>query len=320
MAVWLIYDDYDYDHNPRVISATTLLKSTKQIVLARKYKDLNKTIELSGLVNARMGTAIHSGVELAWSNRANVDKALTALGYGSIIDKVLVNPEPDEIKDTSICVYVEQRVKKEINGYTISGKFDLVINGRVIDIKSTSVWTHIFGSNDSKYIQQGSIYRWANPDKITDDIMQIEFVFTDWSSSKAKQDPRSYPQDRVLIKELALMSEAETNTFILNKTNQITKYMTVEDSKLPDCTGYGTESNELWEKPTEWKYYKDPSKKTKSTKNFDNYPEAKRRLLADGNVGELVEIPGEVVACRYCSVSGICDQYQRLKAVGKVKV
>ena len=36
LAVWLLHDDYDYVKDENYISATSLLKSTKQIILSKR--------------------------------------------------------------------------------------------------------------------------------------------------------------------------------------------------------------------------------------------------------------------------------------------
>jgi hypothetical protein len=38
MAVYLATDNYDHNHDPRTISATTLIKSTKQIILGERVR------------------------------------------------------------------------------------------------------------------------------------------------------------------------------------------------------------------------------------------------------------------------------------------
>ena len=42
IAIWLATNNYEYDTDDRVISATTLLKPLKAIHLARKYRENQK--------------------------------------------------------------------------------------------------------------------------------------------------------------------------------------------------------------------------------------------------------------------------------------
>ena len=306
LAVWLGTDTYDHDPDPKIISATSLLKPIRAIVLARQNKDLIKIGDVTGLIPSRMGTAYHDSIESSW-NGPQFREVLLKLGYSeAIIDRVRINPKPEEVTGNIIPVYMELRGKKACGDFIISGKFDFCAEGNLEDFKSTSVWSYIFGSNNSDYIYQGSIYRWLHPEIITGDKITIQYIFTDWSASKAKQD-RAYPQSRILSKTFPLMSIAETDAFIKGRLKAISSLLGAPQEQLPLCT-----PDELWQKEAVWKYYKDPDKRVRSTKNFTNPTEAHTRCATDGGTGIVVEVPGEVVRCRYCDVVGICSQAENL--------
>ena len=110
------------------------------------------------------------------------------------------------------------------------------------------------------------------------------------------------------------MTISETEQFIKDKIRQINKYMATP-SQLPDCT-----AEELWMKPSVFKYYKNPEKTDRSTKNFDSYWEANQRMTEDGSVGRIVEVKGEAVFCKYCPACGICPQADRLIQEGRLIV
>ena len=310
LAVWLMHDDYDYDSRDNVISATALLKPIRALVLIDQHKGLDKSVDIMSLVSARMGSAIHAIAEKAWTNRANISKALKALQVSNLDDKLVINP--DKVKEGEIPIYVEQRHEKEIDDYIISGKYDLIVDGTVSDYKSTSVWSYIFDSNALKYTQQASIYKWLVPDRITDNSVHIQYIFTDWSASQAMRDS-SYPQTRVLTKEYPIWSTEQTNFFISEKIKLLKQYKDSPQEDLPECT-----KEELWESETKYKYYKNPAKMARATKNFDTLNEANVRLASDGGVGTVVTVPGEVKACRYCEVSDICKQAQNLIQQGRL--
>ena len=137
MAVWLATDSYDYSDDPNQISATSLLKPIRAIVLARQNKELDKVAEISGLVASKMGTAIHDSIEASWLSDKLQD-TLKALGQSDkVIKRIKVNPLPEELEEDTIPVYMEQRVSKDLLGFKISGKYDFVINGRLEDYKTT---------------------------------------------------------------------------------------------------------------------------------------------------------------------------------------
>lgn len=299
LAVFLATDDYDYQ--PNTISATSLLKSTRQLVLSTRLQAEDMLIDVSNLVSARMGTAIHTAIESAWTNPS---KALKLLGYSdAIANKIVINPD-NPTKD-QLPVYMEIRNTKNILGYNITGKFDFVAEGRVQDFKSTSVYTYLNQTNKEKYSLQGSIYRWLNPDKITKDVMDIHFIFTDWSKKDALAN-KDYPPNRVHTQRIPLLSIEDTENFIKNKLNNLKKYSDTPEQELPLCT-----DEELWRKETIYKYYKNPDSQ-RSTKNFTNKQDAMLRLVQDGSVGVIKEVKGQVVACKYCQVANICTQKDRL--------
>ena len=319
LAVFLMYDKYDYDDRPNSVSATGLIRPLRQLVLSQQNKELMKTVDISDLVASRMGSAIHAGCEEAWTDQDNIAKALKVLGAGdAAIDSVVVNPSDekegwDTYPEGMIPVYVEQRAEKKIDDMIITGKYDLVLDGTLNDYKSTSVWTYIYDSNAWNYTVQGSIYKWLNPEKITSDYININYIFTDWSATKARQDPKQYPQQRVLTKKYPLWGNAETENWIQNKLAAYARLADTPQSGLPEC-----DDDELWASETVYKYYKNPAKTERATKNFPTMDEALIRKSADGDVGTIKTVPGEVKACRYCPVIGICTQAETMLASGRL--
>lgn len=308
LAVWLATDEYAHVADKNYISATSLLKPTKSIVLSANTTE-KSGVDISELVQSKMGTALHSSLEAAWTG-GKVHKTMELLGYPQeLINNLKINPET--VKEGDIPIYLERRTNKVIDGWTLSGQFDFVADGAVYDLKSTGTYSYIAQSNKDKYIQQGSIYRWLNPDIITSDVLTILYIFTDWSAAKAKQET-DYPKSRLLQQKFPLMSLQETEQFIKTKLQQINAGLASPES-LPDCT-----PEELWMKPSVFKYYKNPEKMDRSTKNFDTYWEANQRMAEDGNVGKIVEVKSEAVFCRYCAASAVCPQAANLVKEGRL--
>ena len=307
LAVFLASDNYDYDE--ATISATALIKPIRQIVLSARVPEGDGVVDLVQMMPSRMGSAIHDGIERAW--RDNYQVALAALGYPQkTIDKVRINPEPAELTDGMIPIYLEQRAQKQVGKFMVSGKFDFIGDGRVEDFKTTSAYTAMRNNNDEKYILQGSIYRWLNPEKITKDEMAIQFIFTDWSKAKAMQDPK-YPQQRIQQKLLPLKSLLETDSFVKRKLAQVEQLWDVPEESLPLCS-----DEDLWRSEPVFKYYKNPEKTARSTKNFDTKQEAMIRMAEDGGKGLIKEVPGQVTACKYCNAFAVCSQKDALIASG----
>lgn len=311
LAVFLATDSYDHDSS--TISVTSLIKPLRQLILGSRASQTDTFVDLSTMVASRIGTAIHDGIEKAWLS--NHKEAMALLNVSQrIIKRVLINPKPEELNDESIPIYLERRSYKQIGNHTISGKFDFVADGRVEDFKTTSTYTAINNTNDDKYILQGSLYRWLNPDIITKDEMAIQFIFTDWSGMRAKTEP-NYPQKKIQQRILPLKSIAETDAFVRNKISQIEQYKDAVETNLPLCT-----DTDLWRSTPIYKYYKNPEKTARSTKNFDTKQEAMLRNAEDGGRGMVVERPGQVTACKYCSGFSVCSQKDILIAQGDLTI
>lgn len=311
IAVYLATDHYD--HEDDTVSATALLKPTRQLILAKRLPEDMSLVDVSRLLKSRMGTSIHDGIERAWL--VNYRVAMTALGYPQrVIDRVVINPDPDTVTEDQVPVYLEQRSYREIMGVKISGKFDFVAEGMIEDFKTTGTLTWVNGVKDDDYILQGSIYRWLNPKIVTSDQMRINFIFWDWQAARAKADPK-YPKADAAAKIYNLLSLEQTEAFIRNKLAEITRYQDADEADLPLCS-----DKELWRSSPVWKYYKNPQNTSRSTKNFDNAHDAYLRLQQDGHIGKVVEVPGEVVACKYCSAFPLCSQAKALVADGSLKL
>jgi len=308
VAVYLATDHYDYD--PGTISATALMKAPRQQILPARIPQQERTTDILTVVKSRIGTSIHDGLEKAWAGGHYV-QAMKSLGYPEkVIDRVVINGDPDKMTKKDIPVYMEIRTSKEINGFTVSGKFDFVAEGRLEDFKSTSTYTWTNNTKDEDYQLQGSIYRWLNPKIITRDHMAIQFFFTDWMAGKAKSD-KLYPQRQVEQKLIPLMDLSNTEDYIKHKLDLFQRYRDVNEAAIPLC-----DDKALWRKPPAWKYYKNPASTKRSTKNFDNAAEAYARLNTDGNVGIVIEVPGQVVACKYCNAFPVCTQKDMYLADG----
>lgn len=311
MAVWLAHDTYSDGSSQfpgkDLISATSLLKPTRQLVLANRVPPQERSVDVADMISSRLGHAIHDSVEQAW--RTGYQESMRRLGYPQkVIDRVRINPQDHELKDGILPVYLEQRYYREINidGYQviISGQFDQIIDGEINDTKSTSVYAYMNRSKEKDYQLQGSIYRWINPEKVTSDIIRIQHVFTDWQRVKARTDP-NYPQQRVVEFKVKLLSLQETENWIRSKIKEIAANQDLPEPEIARCS-----DKDLWKSDPVYKYYSDPAKAKeggRATKIFPNYPAAASHCSKMGK-GVVVTVPGQVKACGYCPAFTICTQ------------
>lgn len=316
-AVFLATDHYD--HNNSTISATSLLKPTRQLILADRVSTEDSVTDLISQVPNRLGTAVHDGFENAWVN--NYAQAMKDLGYPQkVIDKIVVNPSEDkELSPDCLPVYIENRYHKtlSIDGeeYLIGGKPDFIIEGTVNDIKNTSTYTYTSGNKIEDYRLQGSIYRWLRPDLITGDQIKITYVFSDWMRARANQSDSKYPANKMMSVDINLLSLQETEAFIIKKLSDYLALINAPQESLPLCT-----DKELWRSEPVFKYYKNPKSRSRSTKNFDNKVDAYKRMSDDGNVGIVVEVGGDVKACLYCPAYSVCEQKDVYLQDGSLKL
>lgn len=307
LAVWLATDEYKYAKYANELSTTTLLKSPRYIIGSRRAMypeqfDPSLIPEPTGepiypdvqeFIASRMGTAMHSSLEQAWLN--NYRKALTDLGYPeNVIDKIVINPET--VEPEQIPVYLEQRAYKELEGFMVSGQFDIIVDGELHDLKTTSTYSWTSGCNDEKYIMQGSIYRWLNPTLITKDTITINFVFTDWKKLDSTINP-DYPPAKCYFKQYKLWSLADTEAWLRNKLKTLHKYWDSPLEQIPCCT-----PKELFSKPSTFKYYKTGFEEGKhATKNFSNMNEALAFRAKNGYQGEVIEVKPDPFMCPFCN-------------------
>lgn len=310
IAVWLLQNGYysgaDVAPEGELISVTTLMKPTRRLILERQVDQSQEVLDVADLVASRVGHGLHDSIERAWTE-GDWQGAMRRLHYPqSVIDKVLINPDPSEVGEDDIPIFLEQRRFKEIGGVVLTGQLDFSINGAYRDIKTTSTFSYTSGKKDQDYILQGSLYRYIMPELIWQEKMRIEFIFTDWQKYRAKADP-NYPQAKVAHKEYPLMSHQEVEDWVLNKIEHIKKNAkhVKDQSKLVRCT-----DDELWKQPDTYKYYANPEtakKGGRAQKTFEKMADAEQHKAEKGK-GVIITTKGEVKACEYCPAFSVCEQ------------
>ncbi len=314
LAVWLLQDGYnsgaDVAPPGELISVTTLMKSTKQLILQRKVDYAQTEMDVSEMVARRMGHSIHDSIERAWTE-GNWQAAMRVLHYPQkIIDSIIINPTEQQLELGKlhgldrIYIHLEKRGFKQFGGLVITGQMDFLIGNSYRDFKSTSTFAWTSTNKDADYILQGSLYRWIMPDLIKNDVMRIQFIFTDWLKYRAKVDPK-YPQAKVAFREYPLMSLAETEQWVVDKIAHIKQEVGKPQDQMEPCT-----DKQLWRAEDTWKYYTKPETakaKGRCTKRFASATDAEMHRIAK-NKGVVVKDAGEVKACTYCPAFPVCEQ------------
>ena len=99
----------------------------------------------------------------------------------------------------------------------------------------------------------------------------------------------------------------------MNKLDIYKLHLDTPQEGLPECT-----DEELWATDETFKYYKNPNKLDRSTKNFKTMDEALIRKSEDGDVGIIKTVPGTVKHCPYCPVVNICTQAEAMRVSGRL--
>lgn len=314
LAAWLAHRDYSAPVGPKTISVTTLMRPVRQIILSQRVVKEDTPTDVASLVKSQIGHALHLAIENAWKPNT-VPDTLAKLGYPDrIIKQIKINPDPSD--QDGIPLFFEQRKERTYGDWTITGQFDIVFEGEVQDVKSTSVYTYIKARKTDDYRLQGSIYRWIDVGQpfpiFTKDTMAIHYIFTDFSAAQSYQP--DYPPSQLYTQRIELLTANETQSYIRGKLSLLEEYWDSPEEELPECT-----EEDLWRSAPVFKYYKNPEKRARATKNFDTYQEAYQRLIDDGSVGVVEEAKGEVKACLYCPAFSLCTQKDRLIFDGSLK-
>jgi hypothetical protein len=308
LAVWMLHDEYDAINEKDYISVTTLMKPLRQIILPpRIQQGQHEVPDVMDYASRALGNSMHAAIERAWT--VGHHRSLELLGYPkTMIERVMINPTPEQLaqREDAIPIYLEQRALRPLDGYVIGGKFDMVAEGIVQDYKSTTVYTWIQGTRTEEHQLQGSLYRWLNPGKITEDFVRINYIFTDWQKMMVKST-QGYPQHRLMHKDIPLLSVEQTQQWASSKLALIKKYWNAPEKEIPHCT-----DEELWRSEPTHKYYADPTKiNGRSTKNFDTVREANQFRAGKGK-GLVISVPGSPKRCGYCNAFPICTQREKL--------
>jgi len=216
----LAHSDYDFKPKSRQISATTLLKPIKEIVLAQQNPDLLPTMDVTDFTAAKLGSSFHAVLEKVWTEEPHFVTTVIKDYFPEYADReLLVNPTKKQIKksDNPLVVYIEQRGFISINGWDIFMKFDVVFDGQVQDAKTTSAWKYAKGDILDYQLQMG-MGKIIHPKIIKDiDHFKIHYIFKDWSA-KYENTP-NYPSASAISATYPHLPNQEVIDWIEDRLN-----------------------------------------------------------------------------------------------------
>lgn len=191
-------------------------------------------------------------------------------------------------------VVAEKRLFMPVNGWVVSGQFDVIENFHLRDYKFTSVWS-VKGETKAEWINQLNLLRLlAIHNGIDVNQLGIVAILRDWSKGKSKQG--DYPSHQIVPIDIPVWPITQAKDYMLER---VELHQALEP--LP-CT-----DEERWKREDVYAVMKAGNKR--AVKLFD------RRGEADGLVAELgpkhsVQVrPGEFHRCmEYCNVAHVCPQ------------
>jgi hypothetical protein len=253
------------------ISATTLLKGVKEIVLTeRHWEDLQD--DVSDRIWAIWGTAVHSLLE----HEGETD-------------------------------FTEQEMSHKVDDITVTGRIDNydMKNGVICDYKTASVWKVKF-SDFSDWWLQGMIYAWLLR-KNGFKVGKSRFIalLKDHSKTDAVRD-HQYPVNPVYVYEfdVTFVNLMKIDTFIRNKVRDYSRSLELPDDAITPCN-----PDERWAKTTKYAVKKEGQKK--AVRVFDDKESADFLVAELGKNHSVEKRPGESIKCQsYCLCCQFCNYYQ----------
>ena len=267
-------------HNAdKCLSATTLLKGTKEIILTHRHFD-EITIDASDEVWAVFGSAVHL---------------------------VLEHQEDEAFK--------EEPFEVEVNGWKVTGKVDRydMRNETIEDWKTASVWKVLY-QDFTDWHRQGLIYAWLLKQSGLN-VRHIRFIalLKDHSKTDAKRRA-DYPQEPVYIYEFDVKDDELENIaeFIKAKVTDVILESNHSDDDVAICSG-----SERWASESKWAVMKE-GRKT-AVKVCDTEAEAQNfitELEKDQDKHFVEERKGQDKKCiDYCPCAEFCNLYKKITEV-----
>lgn len=255
------------------ISATTLLKGEKEIVLTDRHFD-EITVDASDMVWATFGSAFHLLME---------------------------HQEDDSFK--------EERFEVPVGKFTVTGKVDRYDLEREVleDWKTASVWKIIYG-DFADWKEQGLTYAWLlKQNGLTVKKCRFVALLKDHSKTEAKRKA-DYPQKPVYVYEFDVTDEdlKAVENRIVSKVAKVASAYELEDDKIAPCT-----AEERWATADKYAVMKD-GRKT-ALKVCDTKEEAEKLLSELGGTRIEERKGESKKCADYCPCREFCNFWKSLE-------
>lgn len=259
-------------HNaPGEVSATTLIKGVKEILLTDRHWD-EITVDVKDMIWSLWGTTTHKLLEKEYEN-----------------------------------TFTEEKFEEPMYEYKVTGRVDCydMKNEILYDYKTTSAWKIVF-NNFEDWHTQGLIYAWLLCLKsLNVKKCKFEALLRDWSETESERKA-DYPKSPVYIYEFDVSEEdlIKTERMVSAKVQQLIANKDTPDDDIEPCS-----REERWAENDVFAVMKE-GRKT-SLKNFDNKEDAEKMAEELGEKHYVEVRPGKDKKClRYCSCCEFCNYYR----------
>lgn len=244
------------------ISVTKLIDSPRVRVLTQVNRD-RISVDVSERVWALLGQAVHTILERAGLREQGM--------------------------------IVEQRLFAEVNGWTLSGQFDVMHleSGKISDYKVTTVWKK---NGSDSWTRQLNVLRWlAHQNGQEINSLEIVAIFRDWRKTEAQRNPE-YPQAAIQVIPVPVWDLDEVDTYVRER---VMLHQMASDGAEFDCT-----DEERWYSGDSFALMKPGAKRALKVKDTP-FTAAE---VPEGH--EVVVRKGEYKRClHYCDVALFCQQW-----------
>lgn len=194
-------DEYDFVPKPKKFSVSNLVSPPRQVILYRRHSE-QISRDVSCFLPRVLGQAIHKIIE----------KGAVANGLA------------------------EERLECPIAGGVLSGKMDIYRDEKVIDVKTTSVWTLYHNPQGrNEWVLQTNAYAWLlRQHGFPVKEIHIFAILLGWNVREAKTK-NGYPQSPMAMLEIPVMSDKAIEEEISKRMEALIACEDLPDECLPVC-------------------------------------------------------------------------------------
>ena len=261
----------DKHNEPGTVSATTLIKGIKEILLTDRHWD-EITVDAKDRIWALWGTTTHKLLEKEYEGTFTEEK------FEEMVGSLMVTGRVD-------CYDMEHEI--------------------LFDYKTTSAWKIVF-KNFTDWYMQGMIYAWLLFKKGLK-VSKCKFIamLRDWSETDSIK-MADYPDSPFYEYSFDVTEKdiEDVEQLIRLKVSQLEKNAETPDDEIEPCS-----KDERWASSDVYAVMKEGRKS--SVKNFDNQDDAEKRAKELGSKHYVQFRPGKDKKCvTYCDCRAFCSYYK----------